>query len=600
MAASKSKAKSQSYGKPPEKLEAFPFYGYELDDEQLEFANTIWNKDIDIVFVCAKAGTGKAQPVDTAIPTPNGFVKLGDLKVGDYVFDRNGNPTRVLGVYPQGKQRAYKVSLSDGRSTICAGEHLWSYYSTTVRNRDRLITETLHSMMGRKIQSATNSTNRYAIPLNFEVNYSEKDLPVHPYVVGAFLGDGCCTEKHLALSSEDDEIPQKIASLIDARCVRRSERNYTWDFVMGDNARQMCMQKFDARADVTKWQTKWLFANLPELIGKCYEKRIPKQYLEGSIKQRYELLQGLFDTDGSIVRHNDRYRVTYHSVNKELAQDVVLLINSLGYSANISESTRAGKRPEYTVYARVANADKHRFFSIERKRVLAAKAMKSDNYHKYDRIQISKIEDLGYECDMVCIYVDNPDHLYLTNDYIVTHNTTVATGVANLLVKYGFYKGIVYIMSPYGERKQGWLPGTITEKSSVYFEAFYQALVNCDINPATSINDDSMVNQKNGSGYITCITDTFLRGSTLDNAVVIIDEAQNYTTAQLKKTLTRIGNNSKVIVVGHDLQCDLDDPSKSGFIKYLNHFADKERAAVCKLTTNHRSWISQYADELEE
>ena len=181
-----------------------------------------------------------------------------------------------------------------------------------------------------------------------------------------------------------------------------------------------------------------------------------------------------------------------------------------------------------------------------------------------------------------------------------TGKTTVATGVANMLVKYGFYNGIVYIMSPYGERKQGWLPGTITEKSSVYFEAFYQALINCDINPATSINDDTMVNQKSGSGYITCITDTFLRGSTLDNAVVIIDEAQNYTTAQLKKTLTRVGNNSKVIVIGHDLQCDLDNPMQSGFIKYLKHFEGKERAAVCQLTTNHRSWISQYADELVE
>lgn len=181
-----------------------------------------------------------------------------------------------------------------------------------------------------------------------------------------------------------------------------------------------------------------------------------------------------------------------------------------------------------------------------------------------------------------------------------TGKTTVATGVANLLVKYGFYKGIVYIMSPYGERKQGWLPGTITEKSSVYFEAFYQALVNCGINPTTSVNDDSMVNQKNGSGYITCITDTFLRGSTLDNSVVIIDEAQNYTTAQLKKTLTRIGDSSKVIVIGHDLQCDLDNPAQSGFIKYLNHFSDKERAAVCKLTINHRGWISQCADELKE
>lgn len=181
-----------------------------------------------------------------------------------------------------------------------------------------------------------------------------------------------------------------------------------------------------------------------------------------------------------------------------------------------------------------------------------------------------------------------------------TGKTTVATGVANMLVKYGLYQGIIYIMSPYGERKQGWLPGTITEKSSVYFEAFYQALVNCDINPVTSINDDSMVNQKNGSGYITCITDTFLRGSTLDNAVVIIDEAQNYTISQLKKTLTRVGSNSKVIVIGHELQCDLDVPSQSGFMKYLKHFEGQERAAICSLTTNHRSWISQHADRLEE
>lgn len=178
--------------------------------------------------------------------------------------------------------------------------------------------------------------------------------------------------------------------------------------------------------------------------------------------------------------------------------------------------------------------------------------------------------------------------------------TIVATGVANLLVQYGLFDSIVYIMSPYGERKQGWLPGTITEKSSVYFEAFYQALISCNINPHTAINDDSMVNQKNGTGYITCITDTFLRGSNLDNAVVILDEAQNYTVPQLKKTLTRVGKKAKVIVVGHDLQCDLEKPEQSGFIKYIEHFKEKERAAVCTLTINHRSWISQWADEVRE
>ncbi len=179
-----------------------------------------------------------------------------------------------------------------------------------------------------------------------------------------------------------------------------------------------------------------------------------------------------------------------------------------------------------------------------------------------------------------------------------TGKTTIATGVANLLVYYGMFDSIVYIMSPYGERKQGWLPGTITEKSSVYFEAFYQALIECNVNPGTAINNSSMTNQKYGTGYITCITDTFLRGSNLDNAVIIIDEAQNYTASQLKKVLTRIGKNAKVIVIGHDEQCDLDDVRSSGFVAYLEHFRDEDRAAVCTLRNNHRGWISRHADEL--
>lgn len=179
-----------------------------------------------------------------------------------------------------------------------------------------------------------------------------------------------------------------------------------------------------------------------------------------------------------------------------------------------------------------------------------------------------------------------------------TGKTTIAAGVANLLVHYGLFNEIIYIMSPYGERKQGWLPGTITEKSSVYFEALYQALVECDVNINTAINTESMTNQKNGTGFVTCITDTFLRGSNLNNAVIIIDEAQNFTVPQLQKVLTRVGKNAKVVVIGHELQCDLDDPAKSGFTTYIKHFAEHDRVAICKLTQNYRSWISQWADEV--
>lgn len=209
--------------------------------------------------------------------------------------------------------------------------------------------------------------------------------------------------------------------------------------------------------------------------------------------------------------------------------------------------------------------------------------------------------ELDEEQKMFANAIWNPNiDIVFCNAKAGSGKSLVATGVANLLVQYGLFDSIVYIMSPYGERKQGWLPGTITEKSSVYFEAFYQALISCNINPHTAINDDSMVNQKNGTGYITCITDTFLRGSNLDNAVIILDEAQNYTIPQLKKTLTRVGKKAKVIVIGHDLQCDLEKPEQSGFIKYIEHFKEKERAAVCTLTINHRSWISQWADEVRE
>ena len=195
----------------------------------------------------------------------------------------------------------------------------------------------------------------------------------------------------------------------------------------------------------------------------------------------------------------------------------------------------------------------------------------------------------------------SPDiDIVFCNSRAGTGKTAVAVGVANMLVQYGVFDEIIYIMSPYGERKQGWLPGTITEKSSVYFEAFYQALVNCNINPNTAINTESMVNQKNGTGYITCITDTFLRGSNLNNAVIILDEAQNFTQPQLKKVLTRVGSHAKVVVIGHDEQCDLDEPGKSGFVRYIRHFQDKERCAVCSLTHNYRGWISQWADELDD
>ena len=181
-----------------------------------------------------------------------------------------------------------------------------------------------------------------------------------------------------------------------------------------------------------------------------------------------------------------------------------------------------------------------------------------------------------------------------------TGKTTLAMGAANILVqdRRNELDGIVYIVSPYGEQKQGYLPGSITEKSEVYYEPAYQAMIEVGMNPNVDVYSDSMASKKKGEGYVKLLTHTYLRGTNLQNKVIILDESQNYTVAELKKVLTRCHDSCKVIVIGHTGQIDIR--GSSGFARYREHFRDHEKCAVCKLTTNHRGWLSTFADALEE
>lgn len=569
----------------PETLSEHPFYGFTLDEDQRYFRDNIWDESVRIVFCNAKAGSGKAQPIDTLIPTPDGYRFLGDIRVGDYVFDRLGNPTKVLGVFPQGMQRAYKVTLSDNRSTICCSEHLWTYY----RNNDGVaITETLESMLKRSILLGKERQGaRYNIPTNGILKYKEKHLPVDPYIVGVFLGNGCCTGDPLYYSSDSDEIPKKIAEYLDAECVRNSEKNYTYHF----------------KKDGHIIKCSDVFSELPELKNYSYNKSIPNDYLYCGVEQRFSLLQGLMDTDGGICVSYQRYNMQYSTTSKRLCDDFVTLCRSLGINATVHTDMRDKytNGVVYDINLLCSNDIKEKCFRLKRKLDIAKEAKLTDKRRKYNQIAIRSVDDLGYECEMVCIYVDNPEHLYLTNDCIVTHNTTVAFATANLLYEYGKYDGIIYVVSPYGEGKQGFLPGDITEKSEVYFEPLYQAMIKCNIFPPKAIYNDSLASaNKESTGYVKCLTHTYLRGTNFENKVVIIDEAQNVGFPDLKKILTRVNDDCKVVVIGHNLQKDIDDP-KDSFVRYMDYFQsfNDPRVAVCKLTKNYRGWISQTADSLE-
>ena len=200
----------------------------------------------------------------------------------------------------------------------------------------------------------------------------------------------------------------------------------------------------------------------------------------------------------------------------------------------------------------------------------------------------------------------NPDtKIIFCNSKAGTGKTQMAYAVANLLCEYGFYDGIVYVVSPYGEAKQGFLPGDITEKSEVYFEPLYQAIWKCNQIPSEVIYSESMMaacDKQRPIGHVKCLTHTYLRGTNFENKVVILDESQNFSFMDLKKTLTRISDDCKVIVIGHSLQKDTLDLS-NGFECYFEYYkkmkdAGETRVAVCNLTKNYRGWISQTADDL--
>lgn len=180
-----------------------------------------------------------------------------------------------------------------------------------------------------------------------------------------------------------------------------------------------------------------------------------------------------------------------------------------------------------------------------------------------------------------------------------TGKTQIAIGTANMLVKYGRYEGILGIISPCEENRQGFLPGDITQKSSVYFEPFYQAMIECGMNPNMDISDESLVNDKNGTAFVKLITHTFTRGSSFKKQVIILDEFQNFSFKDAQKILTRCADDSKIIVIGHDGQCDLSDESQSGFVPFMEHFRGDPRCAVCELKTNYRGWVSSHADRLK-
>lgn len=181
-----------------------------------------------------------------------------------------------------------------------------------------------------------------------------------------------------------------------------------------------------------------------------------------------------------------------------------------------------------------------------------------------------------------------------------TGKTTIAIATGIMMVKYGLYDEIIYVASPCAENKQGFLPGSFAEKSSPYFVPVYDALKACNEDANVVICSDESGEEKYGGVTIKCVTHTFLRGTNFQGKkFIILDESQNFKEDDLRKTLTRVCELGKTVVIGHSGQIDLPDKKLSGFERCIRHFKSKNdgRARFHELVENFRGWVSQTADE---
>ncbi|NKE63452.1 phosphate starvation-inducible protein PhoH [Lentzea sp. PSKA42] len=414
---------------------------------------------------------GRAQPIFTPVLTPDGYRPIGSLQVGDLVIGSNGEPTPVLGVYPQGEKDVYRVTAQDGSSTLACGEHLWTVRTASDRRRNKpwRVLETKEMIGNLRAAHA----RRYELPLlSAPVCLPEREVPMNPYALGLLLGDGCITGSTTPSFSTADPVlafALQVALEPHIAVMKKNQVDYT-------------MRRVRAPGDLVTIENP-VTAVMRELGlhgTRSHTKFVPELYLRNSADVRLAVLQGLLDSDGGPVTQVGRTcRIQYATTSERLRDDVVGLVRSLGGVAYWRCRPAEGRKPGMAKGREVGY--RHDAYVLDVRLPEGVEPFrlkcKREKYHAAGgggrpMRFIDSIEPAG-RTETVCIQVAAQDSLYVTEDYLLTHNT-------------------------------------------------------------------------------------------LNDAFIILDEAQNTTPEQMKMFLTRLGFGSKVVVTGDITQVDLPGGQRSG------------------------------------
>lgn len=375
------------------------------------------SKPIGNFLFTGPTGTGKAQPLYSKIKTPTGWITMGDVKLGDIVSTPDGKTSEIVGLFPQGTKDIYRITFSDGRTAESCKEHLWNVYNKHWSKKWKTIS--LEEMI--KLKNETKGD--YYIPLINSDESNNIDLSIDPYFLGSMLGDGGMSQRSLTFSSADEEMIILLSERLDTDYEIKHRNNYDYSVRRKNQIRDN--NGYFVNSYVTNLRTMGLLGT------DSYTKFIPEIYKNASLKQKEDLIAGLVDTDGYIDRNGS---ISISTSSKQMSKDIQEMIWSMGGIAKITSKipiyTHNGEkkkgRRNYNVSIRYP--EPRNLSKLSRKRNIIP-----ENYQYKDlKLRIEKIEFIGQE-EAQCIMIDHPDHLYITDNYVVTHNTYTAKKLAEVL-----------------------------------------------------------------------------------------------------------------------------------------------------------------------
>ena len=339
----------------------------------------------------------------------------GDLKVGDYVYGADGNPTQIIATQHY-RRPHYKITFDDRTSISVSGEHEWNVKGRQERRNNIDEWRTIETQelfrLGAKRKNGASMARQWEIPIQKPVQMTHREV-FNPYTIGVWLGDGSSTSA--SITSSREEIWRRIG-----HTPNKDTLSYKQNGTMNANPPGL-------HAALTEHK----------MLGMSDTKFIPDRYKYNSIQVRRDLVSGMLDTDGEVHKSGS---IGYSSTSKRLVEDLIWMVRSLGGKATLQSAV---KQPRYTkadgtksdvckpCYRCTINfADGWQPFTHTYKKALYDTA---PSQARYTKRWIDSIELEG-DKDGMCIEVDAPDHLYLANDFIVTHNSALTSWLIHFIM----------------------------------------------------------------------------------------------------------------------------------------------------------------------